>query len=231
MNNRREKGLRRLYSKWFILIFLGLIAVTMIKVNAGPIDEHPLSPDPVEICWYVTDASGTPQNGASLTIMWAISPDGPFKKMPHDDPEGTYIIDRIPDPDIRQNPIYTGDWNPDYPSGMAVSEVHPAGGLSGLYFYVEIEYDSVTEYWPTAASYKPGDPTWEPVAATGSESGYAAAGPGIGTGPTTAYPTGPCPPPGVIPEVPLGSIMASVTIVVAFAAYFGLRRQKLRTPL
>jgi hypothetical protein len=192
-----------------------MLTATMVNAN----------PDPVNVAWYVTDAGGTPIDGASLTIYWATSPGGPFTVMPEDDPDGTYVLDRIPDPDVKQNPIYTGYKNPEYPHGMAICDVHPKEGLEGLYFYVEINYDSVVEYWPTATSYKPGEPGWEPVEASGSPSGYAAAGPGIGTGPTTAYPTRP-PPPHVIPEVPLGSVMATVSMIIAFGAYFGLRRRK-----
>lgn len=192
-----------------------MLAANMVYAN----------PDPVMVSWYVTDIDSTPINNATLTIYWATSPDGPFTIMPKDDGAGTYVYDKIAD--VKQNPVYTGYWNPTYPNGMAVCDIHPMSGLAGLYFYVKITYDSVVEYWPTATSYKPGDPSWEPTLATGSPSGYAAAGPGIGTGPTTAYPTVPCPP-HVIPEAPLGSIMAAVSMIIAFGFFFVLRRPKLR---
>jgi uncharacterized repeat protein (TIGR01451 family) len=152
-----------------------------MEVGADP------DPSPVEVSWYVTDTSNAPINGASLTIYWATSPNGPFAIMPYDYGE-TYILDKIAN--IRRNPIYTGYWNPDHPNGMAVCDLHPGpGGISGLYFYVRIDYGMYSWYWPVATSYKPGTPSWGPVAASGSPSGYAAAGPGIGNGPTTAYPT------------------------------------------
>jgi len=42
--------------------------------------------------------------------------------MPADDGKGTYVEDKIAK--IRRNPIYTGYWNPDYPAGMAVYDIH-----------------------------------------------------------------------------------------------------------
>jgi len=199
------------------------------KVNAMP--------DPVEVCWYVTDISGTPINGASLTIYWSTSTSGPFTVFPAEDALGNYLLDKVngvttdpPGPPKmsgpKQNPIISGYWNPTYTAGMAICDLHPIGGLSGLYFYAQIEYDLVVEYWPTATSIKPGDPSWTPVSASGSPSGFAAAGPGIGTGPTTAYPTHPPPPP-VIPEVPLGPVMATVSMMTALVAYVGIRRRKM----
>lgn len=190
---------------------------TILNINLVNATPHVLSPDPAMVSWYVTDIGGAPVDDAELKIHWANSPDGPFTVMPHDTPDGTYVYDKIADK--RQNPIFSGYWNPDYPNGMAVCDIHPKEGLAGLYFYAKIEYDSVEEYWPTATSYKPGDPTWEPVVASGSPSGYAAAGPGIGTGPTTAYPTERRPP-HVIPEVPLGTIVASAAMIIALVGYF-----------
>ena len=206
--------------KSFALLSLSAVLFTIISIPM-------VKANPVEVCWYVTDISGIPIDGARLTIYWATSPSGPFTQMPADDGEGTYILDRIAD--VRQNPVITGYWNPTYPHGMAVSDIHPNGGLNGLYFYVKIEYDTVVEFWPTENSHKPGDESWAPVAASGSPSGYAAAGPGIGTGPTTAYPTH-GPPPQVIPEVPLGPILATVTMIGAFGAYVGIRKRRIHIP-
>ncbi|MEM3760871.1 MAG: hypothetical protein QXZ02_07180 [Candidatus Bathyarchaeia archaeon] len=200
-------------------LVVGLIAVLVTVLIASVVKA-----EPVNVAWYVTDGFGNPIDGAKLTIYWATSPSGPFNVMPADDGAGTYIEDKIAN--VRQNPIYTGYWNPNHTSGMAVCDIHPKGGLNGLYFYVKIEYDSTVEYWPTALSYKPGDPSWAPVAASGSPSGYAAAGSGIGNGVTTAYPTCVCPPQQVIPEVPFGTVMAMVSLVSAFGAYFGLRKRK-----
>jgi hypothetical protein len=183
------------------------------------------NPDPVTVSWYVTDSGGTPLDGTSITVYWATSPSGPFTEMPAGSgPPGTYVLDKIAG--AYQNPVYTGDWNPTYPHGMAVCDIHPKGGLSGLYFYVNITKGTFSLCWPTATSTKPGDPSWASVLASGSPSGYAAAGPGIGTGPTTAYRL--WPPPPVIPEVPLGPIMAVASMMTAFGAYSGLRRRKIR---
>lgn len=195
-------------------ILLILFITPMAKAN----------PDPVNVSWYVTDANGTPLDGASITIYWATYPSGPFTIMPADD-ENTYVQDKLPQPNIKRNPIFTGYWNPDYPHGMAVCDIHPSEGLDGLYFYVEISYNSVTWYWPTAQSQKPGDSSWAPVAASGSPTGCAAYGPEIGTGPTTAYPTS-GPPTQVIPEIPLGSVLAAATIIGAFGAFHFSRKRK-----
>jgi hypothetical protein len=200
-------------------IVVGLIAVLFMVLIVSTVKA-----DPVNVAWYVTDSFGNPVDGAKLTIYWATSSSGPFTIMPANDGAGTYVFDEIAK--VRQNPIYTGRWNPDHPHGMAVCDIHPKGGLDGLYFYVKIEYGSTVKYWPTALSYKPGEPSWAPVAATGSPSGYAAAGPGLGNGVTTAYPTYVCPPQLAIPEVPLGTIVAMVSLVSAFGAYFGLRKRK-----
>lgn len=205
-------------AKTFVLL---LLTAALLMVVSAPSAKA----EPVNVCWYVTDVSGIPVDGAALTIYWSTSTSGPFTVMPADDGTGNYVEDRIAD--IRQNPIITGYWNPTYPHGMGNADVHPSGGLNGLYFYVKIEYDAIVEYWPTQNSYKPGDPDWTPVAASGSPSGYAAAGPSIGTGPTTAYPTR-GPPLSVIPEVPIGPVMATVSMIAAFGAYFGIRKRKTR---
>lgn len=166
---------------------IGLVIIIMVCFSIFVWPRVSANPDPVGISWYVTGTSSTPIDGANLTIYWATSPNGPFTIMPFDDGAGTYILDRIAN--VRQNPIITGYWNPDHPSGMAVAEVHPQGGISGLCFYARMDYGVYSWYWPVASSYKPGDPSWAPVVASGSPSGYAAAGPAIGNGVTTAYPT------------------------------------------
>ena len=166
---------------------IGLAIITMVCFSMSMWPRASATPEPVEVSWYVTDASSAPIDGASLTIYWATWPSGPFTKMPADDGAGTYIKDKIAN--VRQNPAKSGHWNPDHPNGMAVCDVHPKGGISGLYFYTRIDYGTHSWYWPLATSYKLGDPSWVPVVASGSPSGYAAAGPGIGNGPTTAYPT------------------------------------------
>ena len=202
--------------KLFTLICLILLLYSMFSAL--------VKADPVNVSWYVTDVSGVPIDEAALTIYWSTSTGGPFTIMPVDDELGNYVLDRIPEPDVKQNPIYTGYWNPDHPNGMAVCDIHPIKGVAGYYFYVEIQYDSNVDYWPMEYSYKPGDSTWHPVEAS-TPSGYAAAGPGIGNGPTTAYPTQP-PPTQVIPEVPLGPALAAVSMTVAIGAYIGMRKRK-----
>jgi hypothetical protein len=176
---RRAVHFRRKYGA------IGLVIIIMVCFSIFVWPRVSATPDPVGISWYVTGTSSTPIDGANLTIYWATSPNGPFTIMPFDDGAGTYILDRIAN--VRQNPIITGYWNPDHPSGMAVAEVHPQGGISGLCFYARIDYGVYSWYWPVASSYKPGDPSWAPVVASGSPSGYAADGPAIGNGVTTAY--------------------------------------------
>ena len=183
------------------------------------------TPDPVEVSWYVTGVSGTPIDGASLTIYWSTSTSGPFAPVPADSPD-VYVYDKIAN--VKQNPIATGYWNPEMPHGMAVCALHPKGGLAGLYFYVEITASGSTWYWPVATSTKPGSPSWTPVAATGSPSGYAA---DIGTGPGTAYPTcGLLSSPFVIPEAPGGPVMAVVSMTIAFWAYLMVQKRKIPVP-
>jgi hypothetical protein len=222
-----HKTIRTILLLSLTLIFAATITLSTVKAN------------PVEVSWYVTDVSSVPIDGARLTIYWSTSTSGPFSMFPADGAAG-YIIDKIngvttdpPGPPKmsgpKQNPIISGYWNPDHTHGMAICDLHPNGGLSGLYFYAKIEYDSTVEYWPTATSYKLGDPSWTPTVAGGSPSGYAAAGPGIGNGPTTAYPTH-GPPPPQIPEVPLGPIIATVSMIAAFGVFYGFKKQKLHIP-
>ena len=139
------------------------------------------SPEPLNVSWYVTDASNAPIDGASLTIYWATSASGPFTTM-----APSIVEDKIANK--FQNPITTGYWNPAHPHGMAVADLHITS-VSSYYFYVAVQYGTYVWYWPTASSTKPGDSTWHPVAASGSPSSYAASGNGFGNGPSTAYPT------------------------------------------
>jgi hypothetical protein len=192
-----------------------ILAPTIVKAN----------PDPVAVSWLVLDSSGNPIDGAWLTIYYSTSTSGPFTPVPADTVH-IYVEDRIPSPYIRRNPVISGYFNPDHDEGVAFADVHvPA--VENYCFYVEINYDSMQWYWPIATSKKPGDPSWDPVMATGSPSGYAASGNGIGNGPTTAYKTRP-PPDKIIPEVPLGPIFASIAMIGAFGAYFGVRKRKLQ---
>jgi uncharacterized repeat protein (TIGR01451 family) len=138
-------------------------------------------PDPLNVSWYVTDASNAPIDGASLTIHWATSASGPFTAMP-----SSIVQDKIAD--AFQNPITTGYWNPAHPHGMALADLHITS-VSSYYFYAEVQYGTYVWYWPIASSYKPGDSTWQPVAASGSPSSCAASGNGFGNGPSTAFPT------------------------------------------
>ena len=199
-----------------------ILAATVLSLSYTMIAIQKAYANPVEVSWYVTNTSLTPVDGAKLTVYWSASTNGPFTQMPADGVK-IYVEDKIAN--IKRNPVITGYWNPTYQHGMAVADVHPEDGLNGLYFYVKIEYGSVTEYWPTANSYKPGDSTWAPVQANGSPTGFAAAGPGIGTGPTTAYPTH-RPPQSVIPEVPLGPAVATASMMGGFGIYFFTRRRR-----
>lgn len=193
--------------------------------------------NPVDVAWYVTDVNGIPVDGAKLEIYWSTSPSGPFTLMPADSGQ-TWVKDQLAG--VKQNPIITGYKNPDHPHGIGIADVHPHGGLSGLYFYVKITLpDSSTFYWPVQDSGKPTepipktglytgayDPDWAPVSASGSPSGYAAEGPGIGNGVTTAYPTHPPirHPPGV-PEFGLG--IETITGLGMLIAYAIKRKQVL----
>lgn len=175
--------------------------------------------NPLVVSWYitVTDGSGIPIDGALLTIYWSNSTDGPFTQI-----DSSIVEDRIADK--YQNPVITGYWNPDHPHGMAVTDLHITN-VENYCFYVKMEYDSTTEYWPQADSIKPGDETWAPVAARGSPSGYAASGNSLGNGPTTAYPNY-TPPDNVVPEVPLGPTVATASMVLGLVGYVGVRRRK-----
>jgi uncharacterized repeat protein (TIGR01451 family)/fimbrial isopeptide formation D2 family protein len=139
------------------------------------------SPEPLNVSWYVTNASNTPIDGAWLTIWNATSASGTFLQTP-----SSVVEDKIAN--AFQNPITTGWWNPAHPHGMAVADLQITS-VSSYYFYVEVHSGTYVWYWPIASSYKPGDLTWHPVTASGSPSGYAASGNGFGNGPSTAYPT------------------------------------------
>ena len=216
--------------KLLLIVVLAFALLTPLLVQTAS-----ANPDPVEVSWHVTDTGGNSINGAKLTIYWATSTSGPFTVFPAQDALGNYIIDKIngvttdpPGPPKmsgpKQNPIISGYWNPTYTAGMTICDLHPKGGLSGLYFYVKIEAGSDVWYWPVAASTKPGDSSWAPVAAS-TPSGYAAAGPGIGTGPTTAYPTRP-PPHNGVPEFAIDTpVLVSLMAMLFFAIVF--KRKKL----
>ncbi len=198
---------------------LELISVTLLL---GAILMVPIvNADPLLVSWYitVTDGSGMPVDGAQLTIYWATSKTGPFTPVP---PE--IVEDRIAGNDVYQNPAITGYFNPEHPHGMAVVDIRSTR-VWQYYFYVKIEYDSTTEYWPQANSIKPGADTWAPVAASGSPSGYTALGSGLGNGPTTAYPNHP-PPDNTVPEVPLGPSIAAISMAMGVVGYVGIRRRK-----
>ena len=161
------------------MIVLAIVTVICLSMSMWP--RASASPDPLNVSWYVTDASNAPIDGASLTIYWATSASGSFTAMP-----SSVVEDKIAN--TFQNPITTGYWNPAHPHGMALADLHITS-VSSYYFYVVVQYGTYVWYWPMASSYKPGDSTWQPVTASGSPSGYAASGNGFGNGPSTAYPT------------------------------------------
>lgn len=171
-----------------LLAILSLPLITTVKAN------------PVEVCWYVTDG-GIPVDGAHLTIYWATSTSGPFSAM-----DSSLVEDKIAG--TYQNPVITGYWNPDHPNGMAVVDLRITA-LSGYYFYVKIEANGKTWYWPTDGGCVPGN--------------------GIGAGPTSAWPTDDAPPPpnNSVPEVPLGPMVATASMLAAFVGYVAIRRRKL----
>jgi hypothetical protein len=217
-------------SRQVIAVSLLLTIALIIPLARAASLERPLAP--LVVAWYVTDAAGTPIDGAWLTIYYCRNTTGPFIPVPANDPT-TYVEDLIAasDGSVHRNPVITGYWNPDKPAGIAFADVHVLS-ISKYYFYVTINDGSSISYWPTSASIKPledgtPDPTWYPVLAAGSPSGYAASGNGLGTGPTTAFPT--CQPPtNVIPEVPLGPSIAAATMILGLLGYVSVRRRKLR---
>jgi uncharacterized repeat protein (TIGR01451 family) len=161
------------------MIALAIVTVICLSMSMWP--RASASPEPLNVSWYVTDASNAPIDGASLTIYWATSASGPFTAM-----SSSIVEDKVAN--AFQNPITTGYWNPAHPHGMAVADLHITS-VSSYYFYVVVQYGTYLWDWPIASSYKPGDSTWHPVTASGSPSGYAASGNGFGNGPSTAYPT------------------------------------------
>ena len=185
------------------------------------------NPDPLNVVWIIQDSTGTPVNGATLEIYNSTSPNGPFTKTPAE-----VVEDKIGG--VFRNPIISGYWNPDHPVGIAWADLH-IQAVSSYYFYVVISYQGAVWYWPTAMSYKPGDPSWSTtylIASTGptrSPSGFVASGNGLGNGVTTAYPTR-GPPNNLIPDVPIGPSVAAVSMIIGFAAYVGIRRRRAISP-
>src|SRR4030042_5891896 len=118
-----------------ILSLLQLIFLSVASFKANP--------DPLNTGWYVTDFYGNPVNGAHLTIYYSTSPSGSFTAIP-----SSIVEDRIAN--AYQNPVITGFWNNDHPAGMAKVDLH-LQQISGYYFYVIIEYNSITWQWPLAS--------------------------------------------------------------------------------
>jgi len=175
----------------------------------------PVMANPLNVAWYVTDSGGNPLDGAGLTIYWSTSPDGPFTSM---DP--SIVEDKIAG--VFQNPVVTGRWTSDHDQGIALADLRITS-VSSYYLYSKITDGAQVWYWPVATSYKPGDLTWEPVAASGSPSGYAATGNGFGNGVTTAYPTDPFQ---EIPEFPTMAIPVAGVIGLLFFFNHRKRREK-----
>ena len=185
----------------FLIVVSVLLAFSFTKTYANPLNT----------AWYVTDSSNNTLNGAHLTIYWSTSTSGPFTAM-----ASSVVEDKVAG--AYQNPVITGYWNPSHPDGMAVVDLHITH-VGNYYFYVKIEYNSLVWYWPTATSTKPGDSSWASVSASGSPSGYAATGDGLGNGPTTAFSTkGPPVHPPVVPEFGLGiETITGLGMLIAYA--------------
>lgn len=202
------------FKRMIILIFAFtslLFILALPKVHANP----------VNVSWLILDQNGHPIDGASVTIYYSESTNGPFTPVPADDPTtNTYVLDMIADPQVRRNPVISGYWNPDHPNGIARADIHVTQ-LSKWYFYIKINCGSLRGYWPLETSTKPEDPDWAPVAAS-TPSGYAAEGNTIGTGPSTAYLV----PSFVIPFVPLGTLAAATSMIVTSGLYVKLRKRK-----
>jgi len=171
----------------------------------------------LDTAFYITDASNNPLNGVSITIYYATSTSGPFTPMP-----STIVYDKVAG--TNENPIVTGYWNPTHNNGIGLAQLS-ISGVSGYYFYCKLQYNSQTWFWPIATSTKPGDSTWAPVAASGSPTGYAAAGNGFGNGVTTGFPDN-APPFNTVPEVPIGIITASLAMAAGCGVYFGGKKLK-----
>jgi len=192
-----------------IALFGAILGVSMVRAD----------PDPISVAWLVMDPAGTPVNGASLTIYYATSNPGTFAIIP-----ASNVLDKLPNPNVYRNPIFSGYYNPDLSAGIAFANIieKDLGDPSSLWYYVSITYGSDTWIWPVATSTKPGDPSWAAVVHPGSPSGYAAYHPGMGNGVTTAYPTRPPRPPSV-PEfsfaTPLVTSMGAILFIVGKKVY------------
>jgi hypothetical protein len=208
-----------LVSKRIVLLILAftslLVIVALSKVHA----------DPVNVTWLILDQNGHPLDGASVTIYYSQSTNGPFIPVPANDlVTKTYVLDVIANPQVRRNPIISGYWNLDHPEGIARADVHVTQ-LSKWYFYIKINYNNLVGYWPLATSTKPDNPDWAPVKAS-TPTGYAAEGNGIGTGPSTAYLT----PSLVVPFIPLGPSAAALSMIVTSGLYVNFRKRKTNSP-
>jgi hypothetical protein len=201
------------------VIILALAFASLLAIFAFP--KTYASPDPVNVSWLILDPNDNPIDGASVTIYYSQSTNGPFTPVSADDPAtNTYVVDFIADPNVRRNPIISGYWNPTHPKGIARADIHVTQ-LSKWYFYIKINYGNLLGYWPLATSTKPDEPNWAPVAAS-TPTGYAAEGNGIGTGPSTAY----LAPSFVIPFIPLGPLAAAASMIVTSGLYAKLRKRK-----
>jgi len=201
------------------VIILALAFASLLAIFAFP--KAYANPDPVNVSWLILDPNSNPIDGASVTIYYSQSTNGPFDPVPADDPAtNTYVVDFIADPNVRRNPIISGHWNSEHPTGIARADIHVTQ-LSQWYFYIQINYGNLLGYWPLATSTKPDEPNWAPVAAS-TPTGYAAEGNGIGAGPSTAY----LAPSFVIPFVPLGPLAAAASMIITSGLYVKLRKRK-----
>ena len=172
-----------------------------------------VSADPLNTGWLVLDnppPAGVPvEDGTEVWIYYSTTgQNGLFTEVP-----SIYVEDRING--VYQNPIKTGDWNTDHPKGIALCDLKLTA-INSYHFYIKIVTASnEIWYWPYSFSTKPGDPSWEPVTSTGSPTGYAASGNGMGNGVTTVFKI----PGPYVPELPLGAIGAVVAPIAALAIF------------
>ena len=201
------------------VIILALAFASLLAIFAFP--KAYANPDPVNVSWLILDPNSNPIDGASVTIYYSQSTNGPCDPVPADDPAtNTYVVDFIADPNVRRNPIISGHWSSEHPTGIARADIHVTQ-LSQWYFYIQINYGNLLGFWPLAPSTKPDEPDWHPVLAL-TPSGYAAEGNGIGAGPSTAY----LAPSFVIPFVPLGPLAAAASMIITSGLYVKLRKRK-----
>jgi hypothetical protein len=170
----------------------------------------------MSIAWLVTDFSGTPLNGATITIYYSASANGPFAPL-----SASNVQDILAS--IDRNPIITAGKNPDHDDGIGLAKIklNPA---PQYYYYAQVTYGSKSWYWPTPENAN--GQSWC-VASSGSPTGFVASGNGVGCGVTTAHITRGPPETHTVPEVPFGPVVAAAAMAVGLVAFVKIRKKTL----